>query len=333
MGVDIGEPVRIGVLGCASIALRRVAPAMLAEPGITLVAMASRDGAKAREAALNLHCEPITGYEELLARKDIEAVYLPLPAALHAAWALRALAAGKHVLAEKPLTTNTFQTARVLSQARRLGLVVAENFMFLYHAQHDAIAKLVAQGAIGQLRSLSAEFAIPGVPANDIRQSAELGGGALLDIGVYPLRTAMHLLGHGLRVRGASLTIDPATGVDVDGAALLRRADGVTARVVFGMRHAYRASYELWGSTGTIRLDRAFAPPADHRPLVRLENADGVKEITLEPDDQYRNAVRAFAQAVRTRSAVATRDPVELARLVDDVSRLAADHGSIKMVS
>jgi predicted dehydrogenase len=320
-GVNIGEPVRIGVLGCASIALRRVAPAMLAEPGITLVAVASRDEAKARDAATLFACEAIAGYEKLLARKDIEAVYLPLPTALHAAWALRALGAGKHVLVEKPLTTNIFQTLRVLAQARRLGLVV-ENFMFLYHAQHDAIAKLLAQGTIGQLRSLSAEFAIPGVPATDIRHSAELGGGALLDIGVYPIRTAMHFLGQGLQVRGAGLSVDPATGVDVDGAALLRRADGVTACVAFGMRHAYCARYELWGSNGTIRLERAFAPSADYRPLVRLENGDGVKEIALEPDDQYRNALRAFAQAVRARSPIATRDAAELARLVEEVRRL-----------
>jgi dTDP-3,4-didehydro-2,6-dideoxy-alpha-D-glucose 3-reductase len=325
--VRIDEPVRIGVLGCASIALRRVLPAMLLEPSLALVAVASRDAAKAGEAAVRFACEPVAGYEQLLARNDIEAVYLPLPTGLHATWALRAVEAGKHVLVEKPMTTNVYDTARVLSTAARRGLVVAENFMFPYHHQHDAVLKLLAEGAIGRLRALSAEFAIPGVPATDIRYNASLGGGALLDIGVYPLRTAMLFLGHGLAVRGSSLHFDPATGVDVDGAALLRRRDGVTARVAFGMRHAYRAGYELWGSSGTIRLDRAYAPAAEHRAVVRLENNDGTEEIVLEPDDQYRAAVRAFARSVRTGSAGGTgagTDAAELARLVDDVRRLSS---------
>ncbi|MGW7169900.1 Gfo/Idh/MocA family protein [Streptomyces sp. NPDC054884] len=293
------EPVRIGVLGCADIARRRVLPAFAADPGSRVAAVASRDGGRARETADRFDCAAVTGYDRLLADPTVEAVYVPLPVALHADWIERALRAGKHVLGEKPLTGDVDSTRRLFELAAARGLVLAENFMFPRHPLHRRVRELVTGGAIGELRSFTGEFAIPAPPPGDVRYDEALGGGTLLDIAVNPLLAARLFLGPALTVCGARLRRHPVHGVDTGGAVLLAAPDGVTAQVVFGMEHAYRAGYELWGSAGRIRVERAYAPPADHCPVIRVERPEGVEELVLPPADQYLEAVRAFSHAVR----------------------------------
>ncbi|MFG2832648.1 Gfo/Idh/MocA family protein [Streptomyces sp. NPDC048434] len=314
-------PVRIAVLGCADIARRRMLPAFAATPGVTPVVVAGRDAARTGELARAYGCRPVQGYAAALDAPDVDAVYLPLPAALHADWAEAALRAGKHVLAEKPLALDPERTDRLLELAAARGLVVAENVMFPHHRQHTAVRDLVCEGAIGELRSLHAAFAVPRLPDEDIRYRPELGGGALWDTGVYPVRAAVHHLGGGLRVAGAVLTRGPGRLVDTTGSALLVRDDGVTAQLSFGLDHAYRNVCELWGTRGRIVIERAFTPPADLTPLVRLEDATGTREIRLSPDDQVRNTVSAFCAAVRARQTSPDGAIREQARLLHALRR------------
>ncbi|MCX3062135.1 Gfo/Idh/MocA family protein [Streptomyces beihaiensis] len=296
-------PVRIGVMGCADIARRRMLPAMSAADDIEVVAVASRTGPTAREVAGVYGCRSVAGYDALLALAEVDAVYIPLPLALHARWAERALRAGRHVLVEKPLTADPRETRRLLDLASSRGLVLMENVMFVHHRQHDAVRRLVRRGAIGELRSFHAEFAVPRLPDQDIRYQPELGGGALWDIGLYPLRAATHFLGDDLEVVGAALGASPGRRVDTSGAVLLRRRDGVTAQLSFGLEHAYASRYQLCGSTGRIQVDRAFTPPSDHVPVIRVDRGTGSREVPLVPDDQVRNSLSAFTAAVRTGKA------------------------------
>jgi dTDP-3,4-didehydro-2,6-dideoxy-alpha-D-glucose 3-reductase len=319
--------VRIGVLGCADIAWRRVLPAIVAEPRIRLVAVASRDAAKARRFTERFGGEPVAGYEPLLDRGDLDAVYIPLPTGLHARWAVRALRRGLHVLVEKPLATSRAEAAVMLDTARAADRRLMENFMFLHHGQHQEVRRLVAAGEIGELRSFSCAFGIPPLPAGNVRHRADLGGGSLLDVGVYPLRAARLMLGPDLDPVGAVLRTDPELGVDVAGHVLLTTPTGVTAELSFGFEHAYRSSYALWGSAGRIVLDRAFTPPPTLRPVLRLEKQDLVQEFTLAADDQYGAVVRSFAAAVLDK--VPPRDGEEdllgMSDLVDRVRSCAQE--------
>ncbi|SEB31085.1 Predicted dehydrogenase [Streptomyces misionensis] len=299
LGPAAPRPVRIGVLGTADIARRRMLPAFAACPLTEVAAVASRDDDRAVAQTERFGGRPVHGYAALLERDDIDAVYVPLPIALHAEWVERALLAGRHVLAEKPLTASPARTRRLLALARARGLVLMENVMFVRHPQHEAVRRLVAEGAIGAPRSFSAAFTIPELPPHDIRFSAELGGGALLDIGLYPVRAALHLLGGDLTVAGAVLHRPPDREVETSGAVLLRRPDGVTAQLTFGIGAGYRSMYEICGATGRLRVDRAFTPPADHRPALVLERAGGSETVGLEAADQVEATVRAFAEAVR----------------------------------
>lgn len=293
-----GSRVRVGVIGCADIARRRMLPAMLARPEIELAALASRDEAKAKEFAARFGGVAVHGYAALLERDDLDAVYIPLPAGMHAEWILRSLDAGLHVLCEKPLVTRHEDAVEAVERARERGLLLLESFMFTRHSQHEAVARLVADGAIGSLRTFVSDFGIPPLPSGDIRNDPALGGSALRDVGVYPIRAAQLYLGDGIEVAGACLRADPALGIDVAGSALLHDADGVMAQLGFGFAHAYRSRYELWGSEGRITLDRAFTPPPGHRPVVRIERQDHLEERVLPADDQFANIAGEFARAI-----------------------------------
>ncbi len=320
-------PVRVGIMGCADIARRRLLPAFAADPGSRVVAIASRDGARARELADQYGCAAVAGYDALLTDPQVEAVYVPLPVALHAEWIERALLAGKHVLGEKPLTSDPETTAGLYALAASRDLVLAENFMFPHHSRNARVRELVAGGAIGELRNLTAVFAIPPPPPGDIRYQPDLDGGALLDIAVQPLYAVLYFLGLDVRLRGVSLRRHAEHSVDTGGAILLDAPGETTAQVVFGMEHSYRSAYELWGSTGRIIVERAYAPPANEPPVIRLERSGGTEDLVLEPDDQVRNAVRAFSRAIRDQTrAQSPERSLAMVRLLADIR--AADRAT-----
>ncbi|MDT0610821.1 Gfo/Idh/MocA family protein [Streptomyces lancefieldiae] len=312
-------------MGCASIAWRRTLPAVLASEHVDLVAVASRDTATAERFARRFGGAAVTGYDELLARPDVEAVYVPLPTGLHAHWCARALRAGKHVLAEKPLTASHAEAAELAALAAERGLCLTENRMFAHHPQHETVRQLVEEDAIGALRVMHATMAFPPLPAEDVRYRADLGGGALLDAGYYPLQAAMLLLTEPLEVLGADLPVDPDRGVEVRGDVLLRDARGVTAHLVFGFDHGYRSSYELWGSKGRLVLERAFTPPESWQPVVRVERQNRVEELTLPAAHQFRSSLEHFAAAVRAGGGLDTHlaAAVRGAALMDAVRRTA----------
>jgi len=319
--------IRIGVMGCASIARRRMLPAMAASSTIEIAAIAGRNPDAAKALATDYDCVPAHGYAALLDRRnlDIDAVYIPLPAALHAEWAEAALRAGKHVLAEKPLSLAAPTTRRLLDLADERGLVLMENVMFVHHSQHQAVRDLVIRGDIGEPRSFRAVFTVPRRRDDDIRLDPALGGGALWDVGVYPIRAALHfqdLLGGRLSVLGAMLTTREAA-VETAGEALLRTAAGVGVHVSFGLEHAYEASYTLHGTENAVTVHRAFTPGADETPDVTL----GATHLRLPPDDQVTNTIDAFASVVMASRtslpAPARTDALRQSELLDDIRSAA----------
>jgi NDP-hexose-3-ketoreductase len=312
----------VGVLGCADIARRRLMPAFAASPDVTLAAIASRDGARAARWAADFPgCTPVTGYPALLERGDVDAVYVPLPTGLHVEWAMRALHAGKHVLVEKPAATTEADAAALVDLARRNGRVLVENFMFLRHSQHRAVRELCRQGAIGEVRAFRGCFGVPGLDPANVRYRVDLDGGALQDAAVYPMLAARHLLGEELDLVGAVLHDDG--GVDLGGEVLLTTPSGATVSAAFGFVHGYRSEYELWGSAGRLRLDRAYTPPATWQPVVELSGQNREERRTLPADDQVANAVAHFVRCVAGAEATDDAALVAQAALVEAVRKTA----------
>ena len=327
-GAAPGQGAGIGVLGCADIAVRRALPAIQSSP-FHLVAVASRSQDKAAGVAARFGCKAVVGYERILEMSDVDAVYIPLPNSEHAAWAQRALAAGKHVLVEKPAVTTAADAHALVSLATERGLLVMENFAFLRHPQHDQARALVTDGCIGELRSFNGAFGIPsGAGRQGIRFQAGLGGGSLWEVGCYPVRAAQEYLQAPVQVLGASLDADPELGVDTAGAALLRDARGAVAHCSFGFAHSYRSTYDIWGSDGRLVLEWAFTPSRDARPVLRLQQKDRETAYTVAASDQFVGVMTAFSDAIsdpRSRPAH-HRDLVRQGELMAQIRALAAQH-------
>lgn len=319
--MDINAPIRIAVMGCADIADRKVIPAIKELPGeFQLVAVASRSEEKADRFARKFNCEPITGYDPLLNRTDVSAIYLPLPTGLHEEWVLKALETGKHLFVEKSLAESYSSAEKMIQLAEVQNLLVMENFMFCYHSQHDFVQKLIDEERIGKLRVMRSSFGFPPLQKDNFRYVRHLGGGSLLDAGAYTLKATSMFLGSDVRVLGAHLCRDNPEQVDLGGGALLRNEEGVVSQVAFGFNNYYQCSYELWGSSGKITVERAFTPPLDLSPVVTVESNGNSEKFELPPDDQFKNILLEFSRSLRDRDFRGhVNDSLTQARLIQKV--------------
>ena len=298
------KPIRFGVMGCSSFAQRAMIPAILASQRSELAAVASRQGGKAGKFAQSFGCDAITGYEDLLKREDIDAVYMPLPTGLHQEWVSKALQAGKHLLVEKSFAPDLASARSMVDLARSSNLLVLENFLFPHHSQHTWICEQLSSGVLGELKLFRTTFGFPPLDPQNFRYRKELGGGALLDAGAYVLKASQVFLGETLRVRGASLRHEASSEVDIYGDVLLESAEGVVVQASFGFNYFYQCNYEFLGTRGKLTMDRAYTPPPGFRPTARLECQDNTQIITLPADNHYLNMIDHFAGLVSER-----RDP------------------------
>ncbi|MBB4005448.1 Gfo/Idh/MocA family protein [Aurantimonas endophytica] len=292
-----------GILSTAKIGRDRLIPAIAESLNGSLVAIASRDGERAFEIAATYGIRQAFGsYEALLASPDVEAVYIPLPTAQHAEWTLKAIAAGKHVLCEKPMGMNAAEIAEIAAAAEAAGIVVAEAFMITYHPQWLTVRDLVASGAIGRLRHVESTFSYHNVDPANMRNRPELGGGALRDIGVYPLVAARFATGLEPRRVRANVVIDPAFGTDSFVTGTADFGDfGLSLTLGTGMAH--RQTMVFHGEDGVIEVAAPFNAGLYDGDSVTLHDRQHRRaEIFRFPGvNQYRLQVEAFAEKARGR--------------------------------
>jgi predicted dehydrogenase len=293
--------VRWGVLGAADIAIRRLIPAIQSTPGNAVVAIASRDLARAQAVAANLSIERAYGsYTELLEDDRVDVVYNPLPNSLHAEWTIRAAEAGKHVLCEKPMAPTVAECEHMVSACQKAGVRLMEGFMYRFHPQHARVRELLAEGAIGDVRMMRSSFCVRMQrPPEDIRFAAAMGGGALLDVGVYAIDAVRMTLGADPLSTTGSISLGPS-GIDLSAAAALSFADGVLASVTCSFVANGGGSYEVLGSAGKLTVHQPFAQPPGSPPRLTWDSPDGLREEAFPPDiNQYVLMIEAFSAALR----------------------------------
>ena len=289
---------KIGILGTSDIAFRRFLPALAKCGNIEYAGVASRTPEKGKPFQEQFGGAIYDGYDALLADSSIDAVYVPLPPALHARWGEKVLEADKHLLMEKPFTTDSNDTESLLTLAKEKGLAVHENYMFLYHSQIQKIKELIAAGELGDIRLFRMAFGFPKRGGNDFRYVKALGGGALLDCGGYPVRLAMELLGESAKVVQAKLTKPVGYEVDLYGNAVLENEAGQCAQISFGMDNAYQCQLEVWGSKTTLIAPRIFTAGAEFKPTLILRTSTGETSVELPADDQFLHSIERFIKSV-----------------------------------
>ena len=304
MRPDASAALRWGVLGVAGIAVKRMLPALQRAATAEVVAIASRDGEKARAAAATHGIPRAYGsYDELLADGGVDAVYIPLPNHLHVPWTIRAADAGKHVLCEKPIALNAAQSRELLAVRERAGVHIAEAFMVRAHPQWLETDRLVQGDRIGALRHVHGHFSYYKVDADDIRSRAEYGGGALMDVGCYVVMIARWMFrAEPLRVLSL-VERDPQMGVDRITSALLEFPTG-RATFTCATQLVHHQRVQLFGTRGRLEVEIPFSAPADRACRILLDDGrdvfgSGVEVIETPPTDQFAAQVDRFAAAVR----------------------------------
>ncbi|MFW6205199.1 MAG: Gfo/Idh/MocA family protein [Actinomycetota bacterium] len=308
----MAEPVRWGVLGCAAIAVRKVIPAMQQAANCDIIAIASRDADRAREVAAGLGIpRAYSTYDALLADPDVEAVYIPLPNSMHAEWTKRAADAGKHVLCEKPLALNASEARRMVDGCRAAGVSLMEAFMYRLHPMWVRVRDLVAQGRIGELTAIQTFFAYHNVDPENIRNIAELGGGAVMDIGCYPINVARMMFDAEPTQVSAAVRRDREFGTDVLTSVMLDFA-GRHATFTCGTQLEPDQRVHLHGTEGRLLVEIPFNIPPDV-PTRIIHTAGGtppvdpgVEVIEIPPADQYRVQGEQFSAAIRDGAPVPT---------------------------
>lgn len=291
---------KIGILGTADIAFRRFMPALMDGGAFDFAGIASRTPEKAEAFTERYPGRVYDSYDALIADKDIDAVYIPLPPALHAEWCEKALLNGKHVFMEKPFSTSKADTQKLIALAARENLVLHENYMFLYHSQLDWIINAVKDGQIGELRLIRTAFGFPFRGVTDFRYNKALGGGALLDCGGYTLKLASMLLGNTAKITTSRLNRSKEFEVDIYGSATMENEQGAVAQLSFGMDNSYKCELEIWGSSGCISTNRIYTAPRGFEPIVTLAVGDDIQKIQLPSDDSFSNSIHVFSKFINS---------------------------------
>ena len=286
--------VRWGIISTAHIN-RLVVPPAHESDKVDLIAVASRDAARAEEYARDWGIErAYGGYEALLEDPDVEAIYISLPNSLHCEWSIRALEAGKHVLCEKPLGRRVTEVQAAFDAADRAARLLMEAFMYRHHPQTRKLQELVADGAIGRLRLIRAAFSFTVHQPENVRLLAEADGGALMDVGCYCVNASRLLAGEPERAVGAQV-LGP-TGVDVVFAGMLVHPDGVVAEIDCGLALPERDELEVVGEEGSLFLDD---PWHCYEPMVELRRDGGVERIEAPRANPYRLELENLSAAIR----------------------------------
>jgi predicted dehydrogenase len=301
----VSERVRWGVLGCASIAVNNVIPAMQRSERCTVTAIASRDGARAAATAAQLGIPRHHGsYQDLVDDPEVEAVYIPLPNHLHGVWTLQAAAAGKHVLCEKPFAMTAAEAQQMVDACATAGVALMEAFMYRFHPLWLRAVELVRGGAIGELDAIQAFFSYRNVDPEDIRNVQEYGGGAVMDIGCYPINVARMMFGTEPSVVTAAVRRDPQFGTDILTSAVLD-FDGRHAAFTCSTQLEDDQRVHLIGTDGRLLIEIPFNIPPD-RPtrIVRAAGGlppvdPGIEIIEIPPADPYGAQCDAFSAAIR----------------------------------
>jgi len=290
--------INIGILGGADIAYRMFLPSLIGEPRFNCVGVATSSKEKGGKFSQTFGVKIFDNYDEIINNKNVDAVYIPLPPALHYKWAKKALENNKNVFLEKPSTCSYNETEELVNLAKNKNLVLQENYMFQYHSQLNEIKEIIRNGIIGDIRLIKISFGFPLRGKDDFRYNKELGGGALLDEGGYAVKLATIMLGDTIELQSASKNMIKDFTVDMFGTASFINKNGLVCQCSYGMDCYYQCSLEIWGNRGKLHTNRIFTAPPGYEPKIVIERDNAQNECILKEDNHFRKSIDMFKSAL-----------------------------------
>jgi predicted dehydrogenase len=324
----MAKAVKWGIVSTADIN-RKVIPGAHASDKVELVAVASRDQARAHAYAKEWGIPRAYGsYEALLADPEIEAVYISLPNTMHVEWSIKSLEAGKHVLCEKPFTRHADEVPKAFDAADRAGRLLSEAFMWRHNPQTKKLKELVAGGAIGELRLIRSTFSYGLYDEDNIRLRTDAEGGSLMDVGCYTVSGSRLLGGEPERVWGEAWY--GPSGTDWVFTGTMRFPGNVIATFDCGTAMVDRDELEAIGSEGSLFLDD---PWHCNKPVIEVRRDGGVERIEIEHEDSYRLELENVSDAVRGEAELllGREDALGMARVLEALHASATSNASVSL--
>ncbi|SER52203.1 Predicted dehydrogenase [Gracilibacillus ureilyticus] len=298
---------KFGILSTAKIGRTQVIPAIQRSKNGEAVAIASRNIETARDAAKELSIEKAYDtYESLLEDPDIDAVYIPLPNALHKEWIMKACKQKKHVLCEKPISLNSQELAEITATAKENNVMVMEAFMYQFHPQHSKVKEIIANGEIGEVSLMRASFSFYLEDHTNIRLNNDLGGGSMYDVGCYTLHSIRNIFNQEPSSVYASSTSRSDLQVDTTMSGVLTFPDGKLGLFDSSFDSYPRQNYEVVGSMGTINVTSSYRPDTNENMEgeIIIKKNNGGQVVHKVAGDQYKLMVEDFADAILSNRAL-----------------------------
>jgi predicted dehydrogenase len=328
------RPLRLGILGAARIARNFIAGVSGSER-VAVTAVAARDVVRAQAFARETGVERVfDSYEALLADGDVDAVYVPLPNGLHAEWSIKAAAAGKHVICEKPLALNEAQARRMYDAARRNKVRLVEAYPYLSQPQTRKARDIVRSGALGSLKLIRTAFGAPIGDITDIRYDAALGGGALMDIGSYSV-SMMRVMAGERPLRVQAIADWAETGVDRSAIALVTFKSGLLAQVSASFTGSYHRHAQIVGEKGSLDTAYQNHPPMGGPPVLHWRKgptvAAEVETVTVEGGNGFLAEAESFARMISDGpehwNGISEQESLDVAATID--AMILSAHGNV----
>jgi len=287
---------KIGLIGCSRVSKNKFIPAVNSSDFATITAVGSRTDSKAEPWAKEIGCNTYGNYEDVIS-SDIDCVYISLPDGLHEEWVIKAAEAGLHVLCEKSSTTSFESAKNMINSCKLANTRILECFSFRFHPQHNTVLELIKKNNIGNIHNFIGNFGYPKPDNEDIRLKKELGGGILNDACCYPICASRMIFNEEPIGVTSNLIIDPILGIDISSSVLLMY-NNKNAFAESGFDRSFKSNYEVWGSKGSIKLNRAFAVPNNFETEIQITKNDKTEIIKIKPVDQTALMLKTFYEEV-----------------------------------
>lgn len=307
--------VKIGVIGCSKIAQRLILPTIHESLHYELIIVGSSDSNKCNLISDKYNCQ-CGSYVDVLNNRDVEAVYVSLPNSLHYYWGKEVLKNGKHLFLEKPFTTKIEETIELLNLAKLNNVIAKETISYLYSPVLTQIKNLVRK-EIGSIKLITANFGIPELNSKDIRYSKELGGGAILDMLIYPLTFALDYMGEIEEV-SSKIKFHNKYKIDTEGYIHINNKE-INAYLNFGIGLSYNNSITIWGETGILSASRIFSRPKDFENKIQIEKNGLLEYVDVPKGNQYSAMLDNFYELISNNNTEIDEDIIKRNRLITNI--------------
>ena len=327
--------IKFGIIGCSSIAKKSTIPAIISNKNSTVEIIGSRSITKAKTFAKEFDCNEFGNYDDVLKNKNIDAVYISLPMSMHEKWAIKAAKAGKHILCEKSLALSYNSAKKIVRECKNNNVKIIENFVFKFHPQHKKILDIIAKNKIGTIHSFSAKYGFNVLFSNkNFRFNKKLGGGSLNDVGCYLVSACSYIFKDIPTSVCCNLEINKKFNVDIRGSILLTFSKNRMALVSFSYDDYFQSTYDLWGTKGLIKTERAFSISKNMKTNIYLNQNDKIKKIIIPPANQFELAIEDFCSRIKDNSNTNFgKEVLNQALIMDAVRKSSVKNSVIKIKS